>query len=68
MTVKDCVDTMYKVIMNHRLEVYQIHSNHQKILWLRTIEAIKIKKSKSTMNLDRSLHLPLVWSPVFDLT
>ena len=35
------VDTTYKVIMKHRLEVYQIHSNNQKILWLRTMEAIK---------------------------
>ena len=34
----------------------------------RTIEGIKIKKSKSSMNLDRGLHLPSVWNPVFDLT
>ena len=34
----------------------------------RTMEVIKIKKSKSSMNLDRGLHLPLVWNPVFDLT
>ena len=34
----------------------------------RTMEAIEIKKSKSSMNLDRGLHLPSVWNPVFDLT
>ena len=27
-TMQTCVDTTYKVIMNHRLEVYQIHSNN----------------------------------------
>ena len=32
------------------------------------MEAIKIKKSKSSMNLDRGLDLPSVWNPVFDLT
>ena len=34
----------------------------------RTMEAIKIEKSKSSMNLDRGLDLPSVWNPVFDLT
>ena len=32
----------------------------------RTMEAVEIKKSKSSMNLDRGLHLPSVWNPVFD--
>ena len=32
------------------------------------MEAIKIKKSKSTMNLDRGLYLPSVWNPMFDVT
>ena len=34
----------------------------------RTMEAIEIKTSKSSMNLHRGLHLPSVWNPVLDLT
>ena len=34
----------------------------------RALEAIEIKKNKSSMNLDRGLHLPLVWNPVLGLT
>ena len=34
----------------------------------RTIEAIKMKKSGSTMNLDQGLQLPTVWNPVLDVT
>ena len=33
--------------------------------WRRTIEAIQIKTSKDTMNLDSSLLLSLVWNPIF---
>ena len=32
----------------------------------RTMEAIKIKRRKSSMNLDRGLHIPSIWNPVFD--
>ena len=34
----------------------------------RTMEAIKIKKSKCSINLDWGLDLSSVWKPVFDLT
>ena len=34
----------------------------------RTMEAIKIRKSGSTMNLDQGLQLPTVWNPVLDVT
>ena len=34
----------------------------------RTIEAIEIKKSKSSMNLDKGLLLPSLWNPVLDQT
>ena len=32
--------------------------------WRRTIEAIEIKTSSETMNLDRGLQLPSVWNPI----
>ena len=34
----------------------------------RTMEAIEIKKSKSSMNLDKGLLLPSLWNPVLDQT
>ena len=34
----------------------------------RTVEAIEIKKSKSSMNLDKGLLLPSLWNPVLDQT
>ena len=32
----------------------------------RTIEAIEIKTSSETMNLDRGLQLPSVWNPILN--
>ena len=32
------------------------------------MEAIEIKKSKSSMNLDKGLLLPSLWNPVLDQT
>ena len=36
--------------------------------WERTVEAIEIRRSKSSMNLDKGLLLPSLWNPVLDQT
>ena len=46
----------------------RVEKSVQGYLERRTMEAIVIKRSKSSMNLDKGLLPPLVWNPVLDQT